>query len=143
MTGSTTVDALVIGGGSIGKRHLRNILASGRSAAVVETRADRRTEIAEKSPTAVIHPSLEAALAADRYRAAFICVPTAYHLPPAMACLPRQRDAGPRRPARADAGAVPVVPDGLRARARVRPAGTGDDGHRRAHPAVQHGVCQS
>ena len=47
------IDALVIGGGSIGKRHLRNVLASGRSAAVVETRADRRTEIAEKSPARI------------------------------------------------------------------------------------------
>ena len=80
------IDALVVGGGSIGKRHLRNLLASGRSAAVVETRADRRTEIADKHAGAVIHPSLDAALAADRYRTAFICVPTAYHLPPAMAC---------------------------------------------------------
>jgi siroheme synthase (precorrin-2 oxidase/ferrochelatase) len=39
------ITALVVGGGSIGKRHLRNLLASGRSASVVETRDDRRTEI--------------------------------------------------------------------------------------------------
>jgi predicted dehydrogenase len=83
------ITALVVGGGSIGKRHLRNLLASGRSAAVVETREDRRAEIAAKHPAARLFPSLEAALAADRYQTAFICLPTAYHLAPALA-LARQ-----------------------------------------------------
>ncbi len=78
------IDALVVGGGSIGKRHLRNLLASGRTAAVVDTRADRRQEIAAKHPAARVHATLDAALAADRYRTAFVCVPTAYHLEPAM-----------------------------------------------------------
>jgi predicted dehydrogenase len=78
-------DALVVGGGSIGKRHLRNLLASGRSAAVVDTRDDRRAEIAAKHPEARVFASLDAALAADRYRTGFICLPTAYHLPPALA----------------------------------------------------------
>lgn len=77
-------DALVVGGGSIGKRHLRNLLASGRTAAVVDTRADRRAEIAAKHPTARAHASLDEALGADAYRAAFICVPTAYHVEPAV-----------------------------------------------------------
>jgi len=44
------ITALVVGGGSIGKRHLRNLLASGRSASVVETRDDRRAEITAKHP---------------------------------------------------------------------------------------------
>ncbi len=83
------ITALVIGGGSIGKRHLRNLLATGRSAAVVEPRADRRAEIAAKHPAAPLFPSLEAALAAERYRTGFICLPTAYHLEPALA-LARQ-----------------------------------------------------
>jgi len=79
--------ALVVGAGSIGKRHLRNLIATGRTAAVVETREDRRVEIAAKHPEAKIHASLDAALAADRYTAAFICVPTAYHVAPALACV--------------------------------------------------------
>jgi predicted dehydrogenase len=78
------IDALVLGGGSIGKRHLRNLLASGRTAAIVDTRADRREEIAAKHPGARVHSSLDAALAADAYRTAFICVPTAYHIEPAL-----------------------------------------------------------
>ena len=53
--------ALVIGGGSIGKRHLRNLLSTGRTAAVVETREDRRAEIAaaqrSTTPSGVISPA--------------------------------------------------------------------------------------
>ncbi len=83
------ITALVVGGGSIGKRHLRNLLATGRSAAVVETREDRRAEIAAKHPGVPLHPSLEAALAAEQYRAGFICLPTAYHMDPALALARR------------------------------------------------------
>jgi predicted dehydrogenase len=79
------ITALVIGGGSIGKRHLRNLLATGRSAAVVETRVDRRAEIAAKHPDAQVFASLQEALATERYQAGFVCVPTASHLEPAMA----------------------------------------------------------
>jgi predicted dehydrogenase len=77
------ITALVIGGGSIGKRHLRNLLASGRSAAVVEPRADRRAEIAAKHPDARLFASLDEALGAERFQTGFICLPTAYHLLPA------------------------------------------------------------
>lgn len=78
------MDALVLGGGSIGKRHLRNILGSGRSAGVVETRQDRRDEIAAKHPDARIFASLDDALKATKFRTAFVCLPTAYHVPPAL-----------------------------------------------------------
>ena len=83
------ITALVVGGGSIGKRHLRNLLATGRTAAVVETREDRRAEIAAKHPGVPLHPSLEAALAAEQYRVGFICLPTAYHMDPALALAGR------------------------------------------------------
>jgi predicted dehydrogenase len=80
------IDALVIGGGSIGKRHLRNILATGRSAAVVETRGDRGEEIRAQHPGTRVFSELETALREGRYRTALICVPTAHHLAPALAC---------------------------------------------------------
>ncbi len=79
------ITALVVGGGSIGKRHLRNLLASGRSAAVVETREDRRAEIAARHPAAGIFSSLDEALVADRVETGFVCVPTASHVPAALA----------------------------------------------------------
>lgn len=83
------IAAVVVGAGSIGKRHLRNLLASGRSAAVVEIREDRRAEIAAKHPGVRTFANLETALAAERYQTGFVCVPTAYHLPSALA-LARQ-----------------------------------------------------
>jgi predicted dehydrogenase len=83
------IDALVVGGGSIGKRHLRNLVASRRSAAVVEPREDRRCEIAEKIPDVTLFASLDEALAAEHYRAGFVCVPTAYHLDVALALARR------------------------------------------------------
>jgi predicted dehydrogenase len=79
--------ALVIGAGSIGKRHLRNLLATGRTAAVVEPRADRRAEIATRHPAARVFAGLEEALGADRYQAGFVCVPPAHHLAPAAALV--------------------------------------------------------
>ncbi len=79
------ISALVVGGGSIGKRHLRNLLATRRSAAVVEPREDRRAEILAKHPGTPVHATLEEALAHGPYLAGFICLPTAYHLEPAMA----------------------------------------------------------
>lgn len=83
------VAGLVVGGGSIGKRHLRNLLATGRSAAVVEVRADRRHEIAAAFPGVKVFGSLEEALSDGSYLAAFICVPTAHHLEPAIALAKR------------------------------------------------------
>lgn len=78
------ITALVVGGGSVGKRHLRNLVATGRSAAVAEARADRRAEITAAFPHVRVFSSLEEALASDSYLAGFICVPTAYHIEPAL-----------------------------------------------------------
>ncbi len=83
------ISALVVGGGSIGKRHLRNLLATRRSAAIVEPREDRRAEITAKHPGAKIYASLEEALAQGPYLTGFICLPTAYHLEPALALARR------------------------------------------------------
>jgi len=83
------ITALVVGGGSIGKRHLRNLLASGRSASVVETRDDRRAEITAKHPEVKVFTGVDEALAAGTYQAGFVCVPTAYHVPTALALARR------------------------------------------------------
>ena len=83
------ISALVVGGGSIGKRHLRNLLATGRSAAIVDPREDRRAEIAGKHPDAKVYASLDEALAHGPYQSGFICPPTAYHLEPAIALARR------------------------------------------------------
>jgi predicted dehydrogenase len=83
------ISALVVGGGSIGKRHLRNLLATRRSAAVVEPREDRRAEILAKHPGTKIFASLDEAMEHGPYLTGFICLPTAYHLEPALALARR------------------------------------------------------
>ena len=76
---------------------------------------------------------------ADAYGAAGVAE-DAGAVPAERVRLPGQRDTCARRAAGADPDAVPVVPDGFRTGAGVGPARPGDDGHRRAHPAVEHRV---
>jgi predicted dehydrogenase len=80
---------IVLGGGSIGKRHIRNILSQGWPAAnlyAVDPREDRRAEVAGLGvPAANLFPSREAALAAGRYDGAIVASPTALHYADALA----------------------------------------------------------
>ncbi len=76
---------LVIGGGSIGRKHAGNLLASGVSVAVVEPHGPTRA-IAEKTLGAKTFFSLEAALKKD-FAAALVCTPTSMHASHAHACL--------------------------------------------------------
>lgn len=71
---------LVIGGGSIGKRHLGNFQKLGVSEiGIVDTRSDRRQEIAEKFGITALYESVDEALS-EGYTAAVVAVPTHYHL---------------------------------------------------------------
>jgi predicted dehydrogenase len=82
------MNVLVVGCGSIGKRHIRNLTANlkrfgVRSIAAVDPREDRRAEVRKLFGLTDLHPTLEAALRkpAD---AAVICTPTALHIEPAL-----------------------------------------------------------
>lgn len=75
---------LVIGAGSIGKRHARNLISIGTQSediSVVETREDRRKEILNALKIKKIYESLDEALDADQYDAGLICTPTYLHIP--------------------------------------------------------------
>ncbi len=75
---------LVIGGGSIGKRHIRNLLAIGTKSSditAVETREDRKKEIKETLKIETVYTSLDEALKSKRYEAAIVCTPTYLHIP--------------------------------------------------------------
>ena len=77
---------LCIGAGSIGKRHLRNLLAIGIDPAdltATDPRADRRDEVVAMGIRSVFK-SHEAALAEANYDAAIVCSPTSYHIPHAI-----------------------------------------------------------
>lgn len=73
---------LVIGSGSIGKRHMRNLIALGVPAsdvAAVDTREDRRAEV-NGLGIANTHATLEDAMKAAHYDAAVVCSPTSMHI---------------------------------------------------------------
>lgn len=75
---------LIIGVGSIGERHLRTFLATGRAEpAVCEPNAQLRRTVAERYSVGRTYDSLDAALA-DKPRAfdaAVICAPSHWHVP--------------------------------------------------------------
>jgi len=75
-------DVVVIGTGSIGERHLRCLLATGRAAAAfVEPRAEVRGRVA-RDYGVTGYESLEAALE-RRFTAAVVCSPAPLHVPQA------------------------------------------------------------
>lgn len=77
---------IVIGGGSIGRRHLRNLQSLGQTQlALVEVNAGRALEL-EREFRVPVYSSLTEALAARSFRAAVICSPSVYHLEQAREC---------------------------------------------------------
>jgi predicted dehydrogenase len=81
---------LVIGGGSIGKRHLTNFKQLGVDhLAVVDPREDRRREVAERVGVTAGYPDLDAALSADKFDAGVVGTPTAYKTDAAARCSTR------------------------------------------------------
>lgn len=72
------MNILVVGFGSIGQRHARNLQSLGHLVGVVEPHASRRDE-AQKGGLAAF-PTLEAGLAAGGWTAAVIATPTAFHV---------------------------------------------------------------
>ena len=78
---------LVVGAGSVGRRHARNLAALGADVSVVDPRADRRDEAAGEVAVLGGHADLATALTTGGYDAAVIASPTALHVPQALATL--------------------------------------------------------
>ncbi len=80
---------LILGAGSIGKRHLRNLLGLGlapEQVAVVEPREDRRREVVDLGvPGANVFADRDVALARRSYEGAIVATPTALHYEDALA----------------------------------------------------------
>ncbi len=86
------MNILVIGGGSIGKRHARNLLSLGeKDITIVEINPERAQEI-EKELGVPTAPSLDAAFAIKKFDTAFVCSPSMYHLENAVYCAERGCD---------------------------------------------------
>ena len=80
---------LVLGAGSIGKRHIRNLLSTGLAGediSVVEPRADRQGETVELGiPASNVFASREEAMEARRYDSAIVATPSSMHYVDAIA----------------------------------------------------------
>jgi len=78
---------LIIGGGSVGQRHARNLATEGCRISVVDPRADRRDELAAQTDVAGRWETVEEALCDERFDGAAVCSPTVFHVEQASAVL--------------------------------------------------------
>ncbi len=87
MTGPKLTYA-VIGAGSIGGRHIRNLVALGRGVVVVDPSPSIRRKVKRIFPGVSVYSDLKA-MPAECAGAALICTPTNSHIPAALACARR------------------------------------------------------
>lgn len=86
---SASHHVLVVGAGSIGERHLRCFLSTGRArASFVEVNPELRATIAGRYPDATAFPSLDAALE-QAPTAAVVATPAPLHIPQATQLVQR------------------------------------------------------
>ena len=78
---------LIIGSGSVGKRHARNLAALGCRISCVDPRTERRAELAAETPVVGLHATAEAALRAGGLDGVVVASPTAYHPANTVAAL--------------------------------------------------------
>lgn len=85
----TAPHILIVGAGSVGKRHAGNLRTLGCTVSGMDPRGDRAIEFARSHPGATAYPSLEAALAGGRFDGAVVCSPTAFHVDQCLVLLER------------------------------------------------------
>lgn len=78
---------LIVGSGSVGKRHARNLHALGCRVSAMDPRADRLTELAAETPCETGYDTLEAALADARFDGVVIGSPPHVHVEQCLASI--------------------------------------------------------
>ena len=78
---------LIIGSGSVGKRHARNLAALGCRISCVDPRAERCAELAAETPVVGSYATEETALASSGLDGVVVASPTAYHPASTLATL--------------------------------------------------------
>lgn len=81
------INLLVVGAGSVGKRHMKNFADLGCLVSCVDPRSDRLQEAASMLPLQSSYLTLSEAWKSDEFEGAVICSPTAYHASQAMDCV--------------------------------------------------------
>src|SRR4051812_12102824 len=78
---------LIIGSGSVGKRHARNLAALGCRISCVDPRPERRAELAAETPVVGAYATAEEALGAGELYGVVVASPTAFHPANTIAAL--------------------------------------------------------
>lgn len=84
---------LIIGGGSIGKRHLRNLLSIGeKKVCVVEPNLKKAEKEITKEYGVKVFSSIEGAFNEIDFEIAFVCSPSRFHMDQAIFCANKNCD---------------------------------------------------
>ncbi len=75
----TDPHVLIVGSGSVGKRHARNLASLGCRISCVDPREERRKELAAETPIIGSYPTIEDALSIGRLDGVVVGSPTAFH----------------------------------------------------------------
>jgi predicted dehydrogenase len=78
---------LIVGAGSVGKRHARNLHALGCRISAFDPRADRLQELSAEMPTVANSTNFDTALGSPDLRGVVICSPPKYHVDQSMRAL--------------------------------------------------------
>src|SRR4029079_15908942 len=78
---------LIVGSGSVGRRHARNLSALGCCISCVDPRQDRRDELARETPVIKAHATMDEALNGARIDGVVVGSPTAFHVEQSTAAL--------------------------------------------------------
>ena len=95
---------LIVGAGSVGCRHARNLLGLGCEVSCMDPRADRLAQAGREGPIRYQFASLEAALErAKEFTGVVVCSPPAYHVDQSVAVLDHGLPVLLEKPASVDA----------------------------------------
>lgn len=105
MTRGAKPQILIIGAGSVGRRHARNLESLGATIACFDPRQDRLAEARKELKKVEVFDDLERALSAF-YAGAVIASPPSFHVPQALECLRRRIPILLEKPVSPDLGAA-------------------------------------
>lgn len=115
----TQTHLLVLGAGSVGKRHLSNFSNLGCLVSVMDPRPDRLVEAAQAAPVVHSFSSMETAFAlASSFSGVVVCSPTKFHAEQVLAALERGLPVFLEKPVSLDAGSAAVLVEAVQ-RTRV------------------------